>query len=388
MTPSEKFVYELTQHTFLSLWCYPNPKGKKDKELCDVLIFSEPHLIIISVKEIKPTDSGDFNIDWERWKKTALKKSFDQLYGAERFLNTINQLKLFDGKPGPKLPPVDKRKYHRIAIVIGGEQKMPLLWGDLGKGFIHVFDSKTTEILFGELNTISDFTKYLSKKEEFYQSGNFTKLIFEGGGGEEDLLAFYLSNSEEFKSQGTLTILTAGLWDGYKVSDAYKNWMKDIKDSIVWDNMIELLIEDFKNDRMEVGKEYADFELVMRTMAKESRYNRILLSKEFIDAYNSPKVRARPVSSYSGIVYVFMYVNRDESREDRRAELAGRCLIIRKYTPCIDTVVGIATERRDGKNGFSLDVVYFYKPTLSIDEEKKAEEFIEKYGWFKNSIKR
>jgi len=386
MTPSEKYVYELSQHSFLTLWCYPNPKGKKDKELCDVLVFCDPHIILISVKEIEPTDSGNIDVDWQRWKKTALEKSFNQLYGAERFLNSINQLKLFDRNAGPNLPQIKDRIYHRVAIVIGGEKKMPLLWGDLGKGFIHVFDSITTEILFTELDTITDFTKYLSKKEKFYKTENFSKLIFEGG--EEDLLASYLSNSEEFKLQGTLTVLTSGLWDGYKESDANLKWTKDIKDSIVWDNMIETLIEDFNNDRMEVGKEYENFEIVMRTMAKESRYNRILLSKEFVDAYNSPKIRARTVPSYSGIVYVFMYVNRDESRENRRAELGGRCLIIRKYTPEINTVIGIATEKKDGEKGFSLDVVYFYKPTLSEEENKKADELISKFGWFKNILKR
>ena len=386
MTPSEKYVYDLSQYSFLTLWSYSNPKGKKDKELCDVLVYCDPHIILISVKEIEPTDSGNIDVDWQRWKKTALEKSFNQLYGAERYLNSISQLKLFDGSTGPSLPQIKDRIYHRVAIVIGGEKKMPLLWGDLGKGFIHVFDSITTEILFSELDTITDFTKYLSKKEEFYESGNFSKLIFEGG--EEDLLAFYLSNSEEFKLQGTLTVLTSGLWNGYKKSEANKKWMEDIKDSIVWDNMIELLTEDFKNGRMEVGKEYENFEIVMRTMAKESRYNRILLSKEFLDAYNSYKIRARPVTSYSGIIYIFMYVNRVESREYRRAELGGRCLIARKYTPEINTVIGIATEKKDGKQGFSLDVVYFYKPSLSEEEEKKADELIKKYGWFKNVLKR
>jgi hypothetical protein len=386
MTPSEKYVYELSQHSFLTLWCYPNPQGKKDKELCDILVFCHPHIILISVKEIEPTDSGNYDVDWQRWKKTALEKSFNQLYGVERYLNSVNQLKLFDGSNGPKLPQIKDRIYHRVAIVIGGEKKMPILWGDLGKGFIHVFDSITAEILFTELNTITDFTKYLSKKEEFYKAGNFTKLIFEGG--EEDLLAFYLSNSEEFKLEGTLTVLTTGLWDGYKVSEANLKWIEDIKDSIVWDNMIEMLIEDYKNDRMEVGKEYENFELVMRTMAKESRYNRILLSKDFIDAYNSPKIRAHPIPSYSGIVYVFMYVNRDETRENRRAELGGRCLIIRKYTPDINTVIGIATEKKDVEKGFSLDAVYFFKPTLSEEENKKADELINKFGWFKNVLKR
>ena len=381
MTPSEEFVYELSKHSFLSLWSYPNPKRKNDKELCDVLIFCEPDIIIFSVKEIKPTESGDIKIDYKRWKKTALEESFKQIYGAERYLNTIKNLKLFDGSVGSKLPTNEKRIYHRIAVVIGGEKKMPLLWGDMGKGFIHVFDLISAEILISELDTITDFVKYLNKKEEFYNSGKISKLIFEGG--EEDLLAFYLSNSEEFKTEGTFTVLDFGLWDEYKDSDANKKWMEDIKESIVWDNMIELMIEDFKNGRMEVGNEYEDFELIMRTMARESRYNRILLSKEFLDLFNSPKIKARLVSSYSGKVYVFMKADRNESRENRRLELTGRCLIVWKYTPETDTIIGIATERNDGQKGFSIDVVYLYKPKLSEEEEKTADELIEEYGWFK-----
>ena len=132
-TQSEKFIFKLSQHTFLTLWSYPNPIGKKDKELCDILIFCEPHIIIISVKEISPTESGNYKTDILRWKKTALEKSFRQIYGAERFLNSISSLKLNDGREGPSLPPIKERIYHRIAVVIGGEEKMPLIWGDMGK---------------------------------------------------------------------------------------------------------------------------------------------------------------------------------------------------------------------------------------------------------------
>ena len=148
--------------------------------------------------------------------------------------------------------------------------------------------------------------------------------------------------------------------------------------------MIEQLASDFKNGRMEVGNKYNDFELLMRTLAKESRYNRNLLSKEFIDTYNSPNIRAHVCSSYSGIVYVFMFPKREESREYRRAELTGRCLIVRRLTKGIDTVIGISTEKKDGEKGFSFDFVYFYKPELTEDEIKEADKLVNEFGWFKN----
>lgn len=206
-------------------------------------------------------------------------------------------------------------------------------------------------------------------------------------GGEEDLLAYYLGNNEDFKYQGNRIILDDNLWNGYVESEEYYKWKKDIKESALWDNFIELLTKDFQKGRLEVGDNYDDIELVLRTMAKESRYNRILLSKEFLDFYANPKIRSRPVASYSGIVYVFLTADRKEDREFRRAELVGRCLIVRRYTPEAQIVVGIATEKNDGEKGFSLDVTYLYKPSISKKDEQNVEKMINEFGWFKNSFK-
>lgn len=48
-----------------------NPKGKNGKELCDVLIVCDPDIIILSVKEIELTNSGDISVDWSRWQKKS-----------------------------------------------------------------------------------------------------------------------------------------------------------------------------------------------------------------------------------------------------------------------------------------------------------------------------
>ncbi|MFA4887922.1 MAG: hypothetical protein WC595_06950 [Candidatus Nanoarchaeia archaeon] len=384
MTNTEKLIFELTKNTCLSLWSYANPIGKKGKELCDILVYSEPNIIIISVKEIIPTDSGNNKVDWERWERTAIEKSYKQIYGAERYLNSLENILLNNGTVELKLPPLQNRKYYRIAVAIGGEEKMPIVWGDFGKGFVHVFDNISVDIIFKELDTITDLLKYLEKKEVLYKNKEKDFVIT---GGEEDLLAFYLSNNEDFKYQGNTTILDDNLWKGYIASKEYSRWKKNVKVSSLWDNFIELLTKDFQKGRLEVGGNYNDIELVLRTMAKESRNNRILLSKGFLDFYSNPTIRSRPVASYSDIVYVFLTANRDEDREYRRAELMGRCLIVRKYTPEAHIVVGIATEKNDGENGFSLDVTYLYKPSISKRDEKNVEKMVNEFGWFKNSFK-
>ena len=63
---SEQLVYDICKKSFLSLWSYANPLGKNLKELCDVLIVCDPDIIIISVKDISITDSGDISTDWKR----------------------------------------------------------------------------------------------------------------------------------------------------------------------------------------------------------------------------------------------------------------------------------------------------------------------------------
>jgi len=50
---SEEFVNWVCQQSSLSLWSYASPRGKKGKELCDILVVCDPDIIIISVKDSK-----------------------------------------------------------------------------------------------------------------------------------------------------------------------------------------------------------------------------------------------------------------------------------------------------------------------------------------------
>jgi hypothetical protein len=79
VTESEELVYRLCTKSFLSLWSYPNPRGKRGKELCDILVVCEPDIIIFSVKEAAFKDTGN-KVAWERRReKTALGKELNVL---------------------------------------------------------------------------------------------------------------------------------------------------------------------------------------------------------------------------------------------------------------------------------------------------------------------
>jgi hypothetical protein len=163
LTPSEQFVAALCERAFLQLWTHPNPVGKKNKELCDCLIVCGPHVIIVSVKEIEFKDTGD-KTGWERWHKSAIDKSVQQIWGAERWLKASETVSTAKGRE-IALPPREGRKYHRISVSLGGRGEVPVRWGDFGNGFVHVFDEHSLSVMFTELDTITDFVSYLEACE-------------------------------------------------------------------------------------------------------------------------------------------------------------------------------------------------------------------------------
>jgi hypothetical protein len=289
MTKSEELVYKLCTKSFLSLWSYPNPIGKNDKELCDILVVCEPDVIIFSVKEIEYKDTGN-RIGWDRWRKKAIEESCNQISGAERWISSNPSVITKDGKTGLPFPGPYNRRVHRIAVALGSKGKVPMYFGDIGKGFVHVFDEESLNILMGELDTISDFVKYLVDKETFYRQGKQTAF----SGGEEDLLAFYLRNDREFPEGPTFIVLNDDLWRGFKNNPQVKAKKKLDKVSYVWDEIIEelhqtYLASNFVTDIPYTSDKLTDIEKAVRVMAREDRYSRRLLSISLVDFLQNSK---------------------------------------------------------------------------------------------------
>ena len=204
ITPSEKYLNSLCEHSFLSLWSYPgifrNQKNNgigDGKELCDLLVVFDNHILIFSDKSCSFPSSNNIELDWKRWYKQAIKKSADQAWGAERWLKSYPK-RVFLDRSCTKLFPLDIpsnefAKYHLIVVANGSEDRCiakfggsgslmfvsslgqlgnidelsstPFVVGDLdiAKTFIHVFTETTLNTLLLTLDTISDFVQYLEK---------------------------------------------------------------------------------------------------------------------------------------------------------------------------------------------------------------------------------
>jgi len=383
---AEEFVFKICRETFLSLWSYANPLGKDNKELCDILVVCEPDIIIFNVKEIKVSDSGDVTTDWKRWNRRAVEESAKQTYGAERWLKSAPHVIRSDGNPGLNLPAWKEQVIHRVVVALGGKNKVPIFFGDFGKGFVHVLDDTSFGIILQELDTISDFIDYLSEKEQYYMAGKETPLL----AGEENLLALYLHSGKKLPSNYNIVHVEGELWDSFTKKSEYLRKKNEDKISYLWDDIIEEIAKDVLEGNLEFSRSPDNGEMILRTMAREYRFSRRILGKsfaEFILLSSENKLRSRMLRSPSGVMYVLLALPHNIDREYRRAELGSRCFITRGLNLDCKTVIGIATEKSEPGVGHSFDLYYLYLPNWTEEHQKQMESLQKETGFFVNPVR-
>lgn len=271
---------------------------------------------------------------------------------------------------------------YRVAVAFGSKGKVPIEFGDFGKGFVHIFDEDSLSILLGELDTISDFVEYLQRKEEFLGSGK--DLFLEGG--EEDLLAYYLMNNRSFPRKPDRIGITNGVWNEFSQSECYRNKKALEQRSYAWDALIEQLCLYHSEKALLTTHSLDEFETSLRVMAKEDRFNRRALCEMFYDFLmkNLHKDSARITTSLSGVTYVFQVNGENQRQEDRRAELSMRCILARGIHKQNQTVIGIATERFRGPEAeVSWDIINYHLDQWTANSQHDFDLIQRETGYFK-----
>ncbi|MES2355945.1 MAG: hypothetical protein V4568_16400 [Pseudomonadota bacterium] len=391
LTPSEEFVARLCEQAFLKLWTHPNPLGKKGKELCDCLVVCGSHVVIISVKEIEYANTCN-QVGWRRWHKAAVDKSAQQIWGAERWLQEATVVLRKDGRE-ISLPPAETRNYHRISVSLGARGEVPTKWGELGNGFVHLFDEYSLVEAFCELDTITDFVEYLTAVESLISQG--VRPVFVGG-GTEDLLALYVRNGEDFgilgREGGTpdTVIITEGISSDLVQSSEYAARNQDLSSSYAWDRLIDHFAEDLLTNGMfdMHSKEVTKDELALVAMALQPRSHRANLADAFMEflGEKGSSITSRVVVVGNKTAFVFLGGDSSD-REYRSRELALRCLVVRGRSPNVDTIVGIATDKpKPGKSGHSSDILYKHLPIWTEADAENVDCIQRELGYFKNTM--
>jgi hypothetical protein len=149
---AEAIIHSLAEKTFLTDWCYPNPKKPDRKELCDFLVVFDDTAIIWQIKDLKVDESG-------RYKKAEVDKNLRQLGGARRHLFDLKSpIYLENPRRGRELfDPTSNKAVHLISVLMGESEK-PFPFVQIAKDrLIHVFTRDFADLVLSELDTVSGF---------------------------------------------------------------------------------------------------------------------------------------------------------------------------------------------------------------------------------------
>lgn len=400
-----------------------NYKGD-GKEVCDLLVVFENHVIIFSDKDCEFPDTGNLEVDWQRWYRKAVLAPAKQIFGAERWIRLYRNRLYLDRSCSIAfpidVPPPEAARFHRVVVahassrrcagmmagsgslmldstVVGDRHLVPISEGgrpftigqiDPSKGYVHVLDDTTLSIILTTLDTATDFTDYLTKKEEFIQSGK--PLL---AAGEEDLLAFYLRKMNPEGKHDIIMppefdalIVAEGLWEDFKNSPQRKAQNEANRISYAWDD----LIEGFTHHVLAGTSEYISHpsvneqERIFRFLAREPRTRRRLLGRALIDFVKTTSKHLKASrtilpSNPDDPYYVFLLLPNLEKddyatyREVRRELLAAHCMIAKLDYPEAADIVGIATETGTDAER-SEDFVYLDGRTWSNEDQQHAQE--------------
>jgi len=426
----EMHLAKLCENSFLPLWSYPNVCFLKSgicKEACDLLVVCNNNIIIFSDKNIKFNHDIDVNIAWKRWYRKAIIGGISSLNVAEKLLT--NKANIFvDNKCTQKLPvkiKTKQTKIFRILVATGcqkfckeyfndkygslkfdsattGDEKIFTIGNVRSSyGIVHILDESTLDIMLKELDTITDFTEYFSKKERLLESNN--RII---ANGEEDLLGLYISDINDdgdhdfiisrakISDLSEMTInIPKSIWADIKNHPDYIEKKKADTISYFWDHIIKSFSENILNGTIIApdGFEAIDVEIGIRYMALESRFarrNLTLSIKDAIDKVPEKNIRfARMLmpgdeSSPCKTPYVWLLYPQaknnsndelEENRAMRSATLYAYCVnFLLKYKQ-FKYVVGIATTYPDNHLGlYSEDAIYIDSGGLTDDKIQTA----------------
>jgi hypothetical protein len=426
LTASERYLAELCERSFLSLWSYPNVFRQPGKELCDNLVVFRDHIIIFSDKSCQFPNTGDMTQDWRRWFKRAVQHSAKQVYGAERWLRAHPDRLFIDAKctqPFPLgLPRLQDARVHRVVVALNASDRCreffdnsgtgslmlrtdivgdahyrnPFTIGrmDTNRGYVHVFDDVTLNIILRELDTITDFTDYLTRKEAVVQS---SKLI--GAAGEEDILAHYLTELNEDGRHDIVLPKDAdgvwfaeGAWPAMAANAQYAAKKSSDRQSYAWDELIEKFVKHITAGTLATGNErpLSDHERGVRIMASEGRFERRGLVAALFnllaitpDGHAATRLVITKQAPERAYQFIIRPQPQDESydtyRERRAALLAAYCHVAKVRRPELLDIIGIATEPVDIDRR-SEDLVYLDARHWTQEDQAQTLELQAKTG--------
>lgn len=405
LTPTEQLLKYLGERSFLQFWSHANPHVTPSRELCDVLVICGDYVIIFSDKSIDFQFHNDEQIAWRRWHRDAIAESVRQLNGAVRHLFEL-QTPIYKDRSctvplGIPMPPLERAQVYRVAVVsltkevidatppqpflaingaVIGDQHVadratPFRLGDVSPDseFVHVMDFAGLWAVLSELDTITDFARYLDARRAFIrgQVGN-------SAASEWCMLTRYLLSFTDDGDPLPLDSANPGHshlsnaeWESESTKAAFRARKEASHDSYLWDFLVGRQAEMVERQSFEFStySSVRDAERVVRHLALETRLNRRLLGKAWKEVClidtpgQAAKIRTVPHSVNDATTYVFFTLKKIDGMTDhqyrrlRRDLLQNMVLASLIDVPTSKVIIGIASEL--GQVPASYDLLHF-----------------------------
>ena len=460
LTESEHRLVKLGERVFMGLWSYPNPQIETSsgfKELCDLLVVCGDTVLVFSDKNIKYNEAKAPLVAWQRWERKAVLESINQLHHAENIIRDHpEKIWLNKNQRLPvSIPSKNKLKIHLICVANGATDACKKFFGagctgslkfsnlkderiidckaflcmsqnnqeeyladnifttcdyDKSKTFVHVFDDYSFPFVLRELDTLTDFVKYLNEKEKFIRK------YYVMYTGEEDLLYRYFHNfdlenqchiffpKEGEDKQIDLFCFCEEDWDSFKKSREYLSGRRDNKPSYFWDKLVQDSAICALNDTTQIiyQSNPCDKDIALRYMAMEDRLSRRMFSKAMLTSISRcepDQIRTTAFLSKitPNLMYIFLQVDnlRDKTYteyiERRRTLLASYINFAKAKCTTenlqIDKFVGIAIEPPKHRRVSGNELVYAEFKDWPESEQKIWETERIKHGVFRRPIR-
>jgi hypothetical protein len=271
-----------------------------------------------------------------------------------------------------------------------------------------VFDESTLDVVMGELDTVTDLTGYLAKKETLIRSGRLVSAA-----GEEELVGQYMirmnaAGEHDFtKPDGTAwsdndhVVFGGGGYTAVKSNPQYLAKKEADKVSYAWDRLITMFTDtmlagtSLVPDGQPTGIEYQ--EQGVRQMALLSRFSRRSHGGGVLDALEQGQKADKFMRAFipgpgqprsdSGFFFLTVKVPKieldggyEQYRAVRRNILEAYALNLLRKNPQLKMIVGVATEPKPPageKPGSSEELIYAEPPEWTekllgeLEERKK-----------------
>lgn len=448
LNESERYLAKLADATFLDLWSYPNTfvdrtvnARRTGKELCDLLVVCGNDVIIFSDKAISWPGGEDVHLSWSRWFRSAVTSSVKQIRGADRWIMHHPDRIFLDSKCTVRLPidlpPPDRLRVHGVAVATGayaacsshhgdpdGSMMVqsslrgamhtdtsdvgyrPFSIGDVDPSgpFVHVFDETALNLVMAEMDTVSDFVRYLEARQVAIRRENIAHAA-----SEAEMMAVYLQSEDRegrhiFPTAASLggrsidrLVVEAGTYERLRASPAYRAKKVANRASYGWDHLIRAFTHNVLGGTsvsvsgFEQEVKASTAEPALRAMALEDRTTRRALGAAFAGAVSEAERRnkdrfARVIVPQGGTYdplcgHVFLIMpfrgvaserGYDEYRRVRSLQLYAYCLAALQANRGLRRMLGIAIDgpaSLSGREGGSEDLLL-----LQVDEWTPALE--------------